>query len=218
MAAATDAIQTITRLTPLAEVLAIVAAEVTPVAPRTLDVAMAAGRVLAADAIAPSRPDAAMALQDGWALAAEETVGAGGYAPVLLMRMPQRVEAGQPMPARHRQRGAVRRGEGEQWPRRGAGHRQSGRRRVAGRRRLRAGHSAAPRRRAPALAPISPRSTVPAARASACASRASAWCRCAAAESSTAAARLLASDIERRGGARASGGCRPRSRRRAGGG
>ena len=78
--------------------LAIIAAEVAPVAPRTLDVAMAAGRVLAADAIAPSRPDAAMALQDGWALAAEETVGAGGYAPVLLMRMPQRVEAGQPMP------------------------------------------------------------------------------------------------------------------------
>ncbi len=99
MAAATDTIQTIARLTPLAEVLATIAAEVKPVTPRTLDVAAAAGRILAVDAVAPARPDAAMALQDGWALAADDTLGAGGYAPVLLMRMPQRVEAGQPMPA-----------------------------------------------------------------------------------------------------------------------
>jgi molybdopterin biosynthesis enzyme len=99
MAAASDTIQTITRLTPLAEVLATVAAEVQPVAPRTLDVARAAGRTLAADAVAPARPSAATALQDGWALTADDTLGAGGYAPVLLMRAPQRVEAGQPMPA-----------------------------------------------------------------------------------------------------------------------
>ena len=98
MAAASDTIQKITRLTPLAEVLATVAADVKPVTPRTVDVAMAAGRTLAADAVAPSRPSAATALLDGWALSADDTLGAGGYAPVLLMQTPQRVEAGQPMP------------------------------------------------------------------------------------------------------------------------
>jgi molybdopterin molybdotransferase len=96
--AASDPIQTITRLTPLAEVLATVDSDVKPVIPRTLDVAAAAGRTLAADAVAPVRPSAAMALQDGWALAADDTLGAGGYAPVPLMHTPQRVEAGQPMP------------------------------------------------------------------------------------------------------------------------
>jgi molybdopterin molybdotransferase len=99
MAAASDAIQTITRLTPLAEVLAIIAADVKPVTPRILDVAMAAGRILADVALAAARPSAAVALLDGWALAADDTLGAGGYAPVLLMRTPQRVEAGQAMPA-----------------------------------------------------------------------------------------------------------------------
>jgi molybdopterin biosynthesis enzyme len=99
MAAATEAIQTITRLTPLAEVLASFDLSIRPVAPRQLDLDAAIGRILAADAVAPTRPDAAMALQDGWALAAEDTLGAGGYAPALLARMPQRVEAGQPMPA-----------------------------------------------------------------------------------------------------------------------
>src|ERR1700690_3880295 len=110
MAAASDPIQTIARLTPLAEVLATVDSDVQPVTPRTLDVAVAAGgrvgapaggagRVLAADAVAPARPSAAMALQDGWALAADDTLGAGGYAPVPLMHSPQRVETGQPMPA-----------------------------------------------------------------------------------------------------------------------
>src|SRR5664280_2085791 len=98
MAAASAPLQTITRLTPLAEVLAAVDSDVQPVTPRTLDVTAAAGRVLAADAVAPARPSAALALQDGWALAADDTLGAGGYAPVLLMHSPQRVEAGQPMP------------------------------------------------------------------------------------------------------------------------
>ena len=98
MAAASDPLQTITRLTPLAEVLATVDSDVKPVTPRTLDVALAAGRTLAADAVAPARPSAAMVLQDGWALTADDTLGAGGYAPVPLMHNPQRVEAGQPMP------------------------------------------------------------------------------------------------------------------------
>ena len=44
MAAASAPLQTITRLTPLAEVLAAVDSDVQPVTPRTLDVTAAAGR------------------------------------------------------------------------------------------------------------------------------------------------------------------------------
>src|SRR5665213_414090 len=98
MAPASDTIQTITRLTPLAEVLATLDSDVKPVTQRTIDVAAAAGRVLASDATAPTRPSSAMALQDGWALAADDTLGAGGYAPLQLMTTPHRVEAGQAMP------------------------------------------------------------------------------------------------------------------------
>ena len=96
--AAPETIRTMTPLVPLAEVLAMVDAEVKVVTPRTLDVTVAAGRTLSADAVAPSRPSAALALLDGWALVADETLGAGGYSPVLLVDPPQRVEAGQPMP------------------------------------------------------------------------------------------------------------------------
>jgi molybdopterin biosynthesis enzyme len=98
MAAASDTIQTITRLTSLAEVLAMLDSDVKPVTQRTIDVAVAAGRALASDATAPARPSSAMALQDGWALAADDTLGAGGYAPLQLMTTPHRVEAGQAMP------------------------------------------------------------------------------------------------------------------------
>ncbi len=79
MAAASDPIQTITRLTSLAEVLAAVDSGVKPVTPQTLNVTAAEGRTLAADAVAPARPSAAMALVDGWALAADDTLGAGDY-------------------------------------------------------------------------------------------------------------------------------------------
>ncbi len=99
MATASDTIQMIARLTPLADVLAIVDGEVKPVTPRSIDVAAGAGRTLAVDALASARPSAAIALQDGWALAADDTLGAGGYAPVTLMRVPTRVEVGQAMPA-----------------------------------------------------------------------------------------------------------------------
>ncbi len=98
MAAAPETLQTIARLTPLAEVLATVDSDVKPVTPRAVDVSAAQGRILAADALAPARPDTAIALLDGWALASDATVGAGGYAPVLLAETPQRIEAGQPMP------------------------------------------------------------------------------------------------------------------------
>ena len=98
MAAASDTIQTIARLTPLADVLAVVDLDVKPVTPRTVELSVAAGRVLAVDAMAPARPSAALAMLDGWAIAADVSLGAGSYAPALLHEMPQRVEVGQPMP------------------------------------------------------------------------------------------------------------------------
>ena len=49
--AASEAIQTISRLTPLTDVLLLIDAEVKPVTPRTIDVSTAAGRALATDAM-----------------------------------------------------------------------------------------------------------------------------------------------------------------------
>lgn len=98
MATASGTIQTITRLTSLAEVRSFIDADVQPVTPRTLDVLAAAGRALASDAFAPPRPFSAIALQDGWAVRADDTLGASGYSPALLLRAPARVEVGQAMP------------------------------------------------------------------------------------------------------------------------
>jgi molybdopterin biosynthesis enzyme len=97
--AASEAIQTISRLTPLADVLLMIDAEVKPVTPRTIDISAAAGRALASDAMASARPASSVALQDGWAVNSDETLGAGGYAPAPLARMPSRIEVGQAMPA-----------------------------------------------------------------------------------------------------------------------
>jgi molybdopterin molybdotransferase len=97
--AASEAIQKISRLMPLADVLLMIDAEVRAVTQRTIDVSAGVGRALAVDASAPARPAAALALQDGWALSADETLGAGGYAPSPLVRTPSRIEAGQALPA-----------------------------------------------------------------------------------------------------------------------
>lgn len=98
MAPASETLQRISKLTPLSEVTAMVDLRVKPVTPRTLDVAVAAGRALAVDAMAASRPSSSLALVDGWALAADATLGAGPYAPMPLIHPPQRIEAGQVMP------------------------------------------------------------------------------------------------------------------------
>lgn len=98
MDAAADPRQRIARLTPLAELLAAIGRDVAPVAPREAELSAAGGRVLAADAVPPRRPLTTMALLDGWALAADDTLGAGGYSPALLPTSPERVEVGQPMP------------------------------------------------------------------------------------------------------------------------
>src|SRR6476646_7836312 len=97
--AASEAIQKISRLTPLADVQLMIDAEVKAVTQRTIDVSAGVGRTLAVDALAPARPAAALALQDVWADSADETLGAGGYAPSPLVRTPSRIEAGQALPA-----------------------------------------------------------------------------------------------------------------------
>ena len=62
--AASEAIQKISRLTPLADVQLMIDAEVKAVTQRPIDVSAGVGRTLAVDALAPARPAAALALQD----------------------------------------------------------------------------------------------------------------------------------------------------------
>jgi molybdopterin molybdotransferase len=94
-----DTAQRVTRLVPLADALARITALANPVAVRTVDVWSAVGRVLAADALAPTvRPQTAIALRDGYAVRAESVADAGAYAPVALMPAPDWVEVGEPVP------------------------------------------------------------------------------------------------------------------------
>jgi molybdopterin biosynthesis enzyme len=90
--------QIMTWLTPLADVRTMIEAEVKPVVPQQGVVADAVGCVLAEDVFAPRRPDRALALQDGWALRADDTQGANAYAPAFLSQAPPQIEAGQPIP------------------------------------------------------------------------------------------------------------------------
>jgi molybdopterin biosynthesis enzyme len=90
--------QRIARLTPLADVLACIDAQVKPVAPRVLAIGAAVGRVLAGDVIAGPRPLQAVALRDGWAVNAEFTSDASAYAPAPLPAA-TRLDIGQPMPS-----------------------------------------------------------------------------------------------------------------------
>jgi molybdopterin biosynthesis enzyme len=91
------ALQRIERLTPLADVLAVIDAQATPVAPQDIDLAPAMGRVLANDIYAERRPQVALALRDGYALRSEETTDAGSYAPAPLS-LALRIDVGEPLP------------------------------------------------------------------------------------------------------------------------
>lgn len=95
MAATPDNNQTISRLTPLADVLAALDA-VGPVMAREANAAT--GGVLAEDVRVGLRPAGALALIDGWAVNAETTRDAGSYAPAILPCVPERIDAGEPMP------------------------------------------------------------------------------------------------------------------------
>jgi molybdopterin molybdotransferase len=99
MVAYPEAAQRIGKLIPLADALAAIEALARPVEPREVDLAAAVGRVLAADVhAAAGQPSAPLALRDGWALRSGETIDAGSYAPALLSAIPQRVDAGEPLP------------------------------------------------------------------------------------------------------------------------
>ncbi len=90
--------QRITRLTPLADVLAMLA-QLSPVTEQNVPVADAVGHVLATDVVATqAKPSAALALRDGWAVEADVTRDAGPYAPMLLPPSTQRIDAFAPMP------------------------------------------------------------------------------------------------------------------------
>jgi molybdopterin biosynthesis enzyme len=92
-------IQRIARLTPLADVLASFDLSIAPVAPREEMLAKATGLALAADIIANSGyPASALALRDGFAVRAEQTLDASSYAPAALPHAPVRVDTGEPMP------------------------------------------------------------------------------------------------------------------------
>ena len=98
MAATGETSQMIARLTPLADVLAAIDALAKPVAATEFDVEEAAHCILAQDVSAALRPASAVALQDGFAVSAEEVADAGAYAPARLAKMPARVESGDTMP------------------------------------------------------------------------------------------------------------------------
>src|SRR5262249_61545244 len=103
--AASEARQKISRLMPLADVQLMIDAEVKAVTQRTIDVSAGVGRTLAVDASAPARPAAPLALQDGWALSADETLGAGGFGPAPRLRPPP-PPATRPSPPRRTRRTA----------------------------------------------------------------------------------------------------------------
>ena len=90
--------QRITRLTPLANVLARIDALVKQVAPREVEAVAAVGRVLAGDVSVVLHPRVPLALRDGWAVRAELTTDAGSYAPAPLPGA-TRIDVGEPLPA-----------------------------------------------------------------------------------------------------------------------
>jgi molybdopterin biosynthesis enzyme len=90
--------QRISRLIPLKQALAMLDTLAKPVAPRNAEPSMAIGQALAADIVGRALPSRAAALQDGWAVKAEDLADAGGYAPVPLAKAPKRVETGDELP------------------------------------------------------------------------------------------------------------------------
>src|SRR5262245_8350163 len=92
-------IQRIARLTPLADVLASFDLSIRPVAPRDEVLSKSVGLALAADIKAEAgHPQATLALRDGFAVRADETLDASSYAPAPLAGAPVRIETGEPLP------------------------------------------------------------------------------------------------------------------------
>ena len=93
-----SSIQRITRLTPLAEVLALIDARVHAVKPQQGAVEVDHGYTLAEDIIAATCPLRPIALRDGYAVDSNTVADAGAYAPIPLASPPHRIEVGRPLP------------------------------------------------------------------------------------------------------------------------
>ncbi len=85
-------------LTSLDAALALLLDKLSPVTPLRVDISAARGRICADPLIAPLHPPQALALRDGWALRADEIIGASNYAPVAPSAPPLAVEAGDALP------------------------------------------------------------------------------------------------------------------------
>ena len=85
-------------LTPLDTALAALLRGVDPVTPIELPLADAAGCIAAGMPLLPASPPRDVAAVDGWALRANDLVGASSYAPVPLTGLPVWVGVGDPMP------------------------------------------------------------------------------------------------------------------------
>lgn len=86
-------------LTPLDAALAALLRGVDPVTPVEVPLADAIGCIAAGDPLLAAYPSRDIAAADGWALSANDLVGASAYSPVPLPRTPAWVEAGDAMPA-----------------------------------------------------------------------------------------------------------------------
>lgn len=86
-------------LTPLDTALAALLRGVGPVAPVELPLAEAVGCIAAGMPLLPAHPPRDIAAADGWALRANDLVGASSYSPLPLTELPAWVDAGDAMPA-----------------------------------------------------------------------------------------------------------------------
>ncbi|MCK1384451.1 molybdopterin-binding protein [Bradyrhizobium sp. 21] len=86
-------------LTPLDTALAALLKGLDPLAPVVLPLAEAAGCIAAGTALLAAHPPRDVAAADGWALCANDLVGASSYSPLLLTIAPAWVDAGDAMPA-----------------------------------------------------------------------------------------------------------------------
>src|SRR5688572_25983614 len=85
-------------LTPLDTALAALLRDLAPVAPTKLPLAQALGCIAAEMPPLKPHPPHDIAAADGWALRANDLVGASSYSPLPLATSPVWVEAGDPMP------------------------------------------------------------------------------------------------------------------------
>src|SRR5215218_7108805 len=86
-------------LTPLDTALAALLTGLDPLAPMELQLTEAAGCIAAGNPLLAARPSCDVAAADGWALCANDLVGASSYSPLPLPTAPAWVDAGDAMPA-----------------------------------------------------------------------------------------------------------------------